>query len=87
MKLAGFYANVGGVANLFRPDIRMLAAECSRIRSMDWVFYIVVGAVLFVIIVIAMVARYFLMLRLEEAQRREEVEQEARETAEANSGL
>lgn len=54
---------------------------------MDWIFYFVVGTVLFVIIVGALVARYFLMLRLEEAQRKAELEEEARETAEANSGL
>jgi preprotein translocase subunit YajC len=54
---------------------------------MDWIFYLVVGIVLFVIVVGALVARYFLMLRLEEIERKEEREQEARETAEANSGL
>lgn len=54
---------------------------------MDWVFFLVVGSVLFVIVVAALIARYFLMLRLEEIQRQEDLEQEARETAEANSGL
>lgn len=54
---------------------------------MDWVFYLTVGAILFVVIVVALAARYLLMLRLEEAQRKEELEQEARDTAEANSGL
>lgn len=54
---------------------------------MDWVFYLIVGMVLFAIIVAVLVARYFLALRLEEVQRSEEIEEDARDTAEANSGL
>ena len=54
---------------------------------MDWLFYIGAGVALFVIIVAVLVTRYFLMLRLEEVERQEEQEQDARDTAEANSGL
>lgn len=54
---------------------------------MDWAFYLVLGIVLFAIVAGALVLRYLLMLRLEEIERKAELEQEARETAEANSGL
>jgi preprotein translocase subunit YajC len=54
---------------------------------MDWVFYLVVGAVLFVFIVGVLVVRYFLTIRLEEAERKAEQEDDAQNTAEANSGL
>jgi hypothetical protein len=54
---------------------------------MDWVFLLILGAVLFVVIAGVLVLRYVWMIRLEAAERREEMEQEARETAESNSGL
>jgi hypothetical protein len=54
---------------------------------MDWLFFLILGAVLFVLIVGVLVLRYFWMLRLEEEERKAEIEQEARETAETNSGL
>lgn len=56
-------------------------------QSMDWAFYLVLGIVLFAIVAAALVVRYLLMLRLEEIERKAELEQEARDTAEANSGL
>lgn len=67
----------------------MFTSRPARVESsdMDWVFYLSVGLVLFVVIVAVLAARYFLTLRLEELERQEAIEQESRDTAEANSGL
>ena len=54
---------------------------------MDWVFFSILGAGLFVLIAGILVLRHFWIIRLEEAERQAEIEQEARETAESNSGL
>ena len=54
---------------------------------MDWAFNLVLGAVLFVLITGILVLRYFWMRHLEQQERKSEIEQEARETAESNSGL
>ena len=54
---------------------------------MDWVFYLVVGAVLFVFVVGVLVVRYFLTIRLEEEELKAEREDDERDTAKANSGL
>ena len=56
-------------------------------KSMDWVFYLVVGAVLFVFVVGVLVVRYFLTIRLEEEELKAEREDDERDTARANSGL
>lgn len=54
---------------------------------MDWTFYLVVGGILFVFVAAVMIGRYFLMLRLEKLERRAAQQEEARDIAEANSGL
>ena len=54
---------------------------------MDWIYLLILGAVLFVLIAGVLVLRYVWMVRLEEEERLAEIEQEARETAESNSGL
>jgi hypothetical protein len=54
---------------------------------MDWPFLLIVGGVLFVVIVGALCMRYWFEGRVDEIERKENIKQEAKETAESNSGL
>ena len=54
---------------------------------MDWTFYIIVLAVLFLGIALMLAARYLLGQRLEKREKKQRLEEEAREIAESNSGL
>jgi regulatory protein YycI of two-component signal transduction system YycFG len=54
---------------------------------MDWMFYLTVFLVLFVLIAILLSVRFFLGKRLEKIERKRQMEEEARQIAESNSGL
>lgn len=54
---------------------------------MDWSFYLIVFVSLFGFIVALMTVRYFVGKRLEKIEKKCEMEDEARRTAESNSGL
>jgi len=54
---------------------------------MDWSFYLTVFAALFGIFVILLTVRFLVGKRLEKLERKRQMEEEARQTAESNSGL
>ena len=54
---------------------------------MDWTFYAVVFAVLFGIVAIMLSARFILNRRMDQVEEERRKEEEARQTAETNSGL
>jgi len=54
---------------------------------MDWASYLVVFPVLFAFIATLMTIRFFMDKRLEKMEEKRLVEEEARQTAESNSGL
>jgi hypothetical protein len=54
---------------------------------MDWVFYGIVLGVLFFGISAMLVVRYLLSVRLEKIEKKQRMEEEARQIAESNSGL
>jgi Tfp pilus assembly protein PilO len=53
----------------------------------DWNFYLIVFAALFGIFVTLLTVRFFVSKRLEKLERKRQIEEEARQTAESNSGL
>ena len=53
---------------------------------MDWNFYLIVFAVLFGIFVILLTFRFLVGKRLEKIERKRQMEDEARQIAESNSG-
>lgn len=56
-------------------------------KIMDWIFYVTVLGVLFFAISALLAIRYLLNLRLERLEKKQRKEEEARQTAESNSGL
>ena len=54
---------------------------------MDWMFYLIVFLVLFALITTLLTIRYFMGKRLEKLERQRQMEEDARQTAESNSGL
>jgi Tfp pilus assembly protein PilO len=54
---------------------------------MDWEFYLVVFLVLFAFIATLMTIRFFMDKRLEKIEKKRDMEEDARQTAESNSGL
>lgn len=54
---------------------------------MDWMFYLIVFLSLFALISALLTIRYLLSKRLEKIERKRQVEEDARQTAESNSGL
>lgn len=54
---------------------------------MDWMFYLTLLVVLFSIIAVLGTFRYFMNKRIERIEQRHRAEEEARQTAESNSGL
>lgn len=54
---------------------------------MDWMFYLIVFLVLFALIAILLTIRFFLDKRLEKIEKKRQMEEEARQVAETNSGL
>lgn len=54
---------------------------------MDWIFYLIVLGVLFFAISAMLAIPYLFGLRLEKLEKLEKMEEEARQTAESNSGL
>jgi len=54
---------------------------------MDWMFYLTVLGVLFIVIAAMLATRYLLGLRLDRIEKKQKMEEEARQTAESNSGL
>ena len=54
---------------------------------MDWMFYIVVFAVVFGVLAVMQTVRYVLSKRLEKEEKKRRMEEEAREMSESNSGL
>ena len=54
---------------------------------MDWTFYIIVLGVLFFGITAMLAIRYLLSMRLERLEKKQRLEEEARQIAESNSGL
>jgi hypothetical protein len=54
---------------------------------MDWMFYLVVFAVVFGFLAVMQTFRYILSKRLEKEEKKRRMEQEARQTSESNSGL
>ena len=54
---------------------------------MDWNFYLIVFAALFGIYVTLLTVRFLVGKRLEQHEKKRQLEEEARQTAESNSGL
>lgn len=54
---------------------------------MDWMFYFYLLIVLFSTVAAISVFRYLMNKRLEKLERKKQMEKEARQTAESNSGL
>jgi len=54
---------------------------------MDWVFYGIVLGVLFFAISAMLITRYLLGIRLEKLEKKQQMEEEARQISESNSGL
>jgi hypothetical protein len=54
---------------------------------MDWIFYLIVFLVLFTFVAILLTVRYFIDKRLEKFEKKQQMEEEAWQTAESNSGL
>jgi regulatory protein YycI of two-component signal transduction system YycFG len=54
---------------------------------MDWQFYITVFFVLFGIVAVLLSVRIFMNKRIERFEKKRQMEEEARQTAETNSGL
>ena len=54
---------------------------------MDWMFYLTLLVVLFSIITVIGTFRYLMNKRIEKIEERRRLEDEARQTAESNSGL
>lgn len=54
---------------------------------MDWMFYLMVFLVMFALIATLLTIRYFMGKRLESLERKRQMEEDARQTAESNSGL
>ena len=54
---------------------------------MDWMFYLMVLGVLFFAISAMLAIRYLFGLRLERLEKKQRMEEEARQIAESNSGL
>jgi hypothetical protein len=54
---------------------------------MDWNFYLIVFAALFGIYVTLLTVRFLVGKRLEKHEQERQMEEEARQTAESNSGL
>lgn len=54
---------------------------------MDWMFYIMIFAIVFGFLAIMQTVRYVLSKRLEKEEKRRRMEEEAREISESNSGL
>jgi len=54
---------------------------------MDWMFYIMIFAIVFGFLAIMQTVRYVLSKRLEKEEKKRRMEEEAREISESNSGL
>ena len=54
---------------------------------MDWTFYLTIFVALFALFVALLTVRFFVGKRLEMLERKRQVEDEARQIAESNSGL
>ena len=54
---------------------------------MDWMFYLTLLVILFSIIAVLGTFRYFMNKRIEKIEEKSRIEEEARQTAESNSGL
>ncbi len=54
---------------------------------MDWNFYLIVFLVLFIFVATLVTVRHFIDKRLERIEKKRQMEEEARQTAESNSGL
>ena len=54
---------------------------------MDWMFYIMIFAIVFGFLAIMQTVRYVLSKRLEKKEKKRRMEEEAREISESNSGL
>jgi len=54
---------------------------------MDWMFYLMVFLVMFALIATLLTIRYFMGKRLEKLERKRQMDEDARQTAESNSGL
>jgi len=54
---------------------------------MDWMFYLIVFLALFALITMLLTIRYFMGKRLEKIERKRQMEEDANQTAESNSGL
>jgi predicted membrane protein len=54
---------------------------------MDWTFYLIVFLVLFSFLATMLAIRYIVNRRLENIERKQRLEEEAKQVAETNSGL
>ena len=54
---------------------------------MDWMFYLIVFLALFAFIAVLLTIRYLMSKRLEKIERKRQMEEDARQAAESNSGL
>ena len=54
---------------------------------MDWMFYLIVFLALFAFVAVLLTIRYLMSKRLEKIERKRQMEEDARQSAESNSGL
>ena len=54
---------------------------------MDWMFYLVIFAIVFGFLAVMQTIRYVLSRRLEKAEKKRRMEEDARQISESNSGL
>ena len=54
---------------------------------MDWMFYLIVFLALFALIATILTVRFLLAKRLDKIEKKRQMEEEARQLAESNSGL
>lgn len=54
---------------------------------MDWMFYLVIFAVVFGFLAVMQTIRYVLSRRLEKEEKKRRMEEDARQISESNSGL
>ncbi len=54
---------------------------------MDWMFYLIVFLALFAFVAVLLTIRFLMSKRLEKIERKRQMEEDARQAAESNSGL
>jgi Tfp pilus assembly protein PilO len=57
------------------------------VAIMDWMFYLIIFAILFGFITVILSVRFLINRRLQKIEKKRQMEAQARRTAESNSGL